>query len=187
MKDSIYQYTDRFTIKNVDGTNPVERIIERKKGTVTQEGTPLNKETILSDAAALALGVESEDPTPTDAFLQIAESILGVTSKTILYENATGISKGGSVSIDSLEEYSEMEITLKFSSTFHTCTVPVRPGDTMGFNCNHFASYLYLIAGELTYIGTTLKYNGCLVRRLSTSAVTDYSTTPNIVKIVGVK
>lgn len=79
MKNRIYQYADRFLMKDVDGMNPKEVIIERVKGIVTQEGTPLNKATLLSDEAAGMLGVLVSDPTPNDAFLSIAAKLREAT------------------------------------------------------------------------------------------------------------
>lgn len=76
MKDRIYQHENRFLMKDIDGMDPKEITLERLKGNVTQEGTPLNKATLLSDEAANMLGLESLDPTPDDAFRKIASSLM---------------------------------------------------------------------------------------------------------------
>lgn len=88
MKDRIYQHENRFLMKDIDGMDPKEITLERIKGTITQEGTPLNKATLLSDEAANMLGLPSLDPTPDDAFRQLSRRYVAETNAD--YPNFTG-------------------------------------------------------------------------------------------------
>lgn len=48
--------------------------VERAEGNVAVAGTPYNKESVLADATAVALGLTSA-ATPNDAFAKIAEKL----------------------------------------------------------------------------------------------------------------
>lgn len=68
MKDRIVQYPNRYKLMPVSGqTNTYDMV--RVTGAITEEGTPLNKANLLTDATASAMGLTSVNPTVNDAFM----------------------------------------------------------------------------------------------------------------------
>ena len=80
MKDRVPKYPGRVKITHADGTSEyvtLERADEQVNG---NEGTPLNKATLLSDDTAAMLGfMSNEDPTVNDALQRLPN-----VSKTFL-------------------------------------------------------------------------------------------------------
>lgn len=68
MKDRSVEYPNRYQFNLVGGTDNIYDVIPAP-GEITEEGTPINKGTLLSDATASKLGFAStDDPTVDDAF-----------------------------------------------------------------------------------------------------------------------
>ena len=72
MKDRIVQYPNRIKLTAVDADNGIFDV-ERYSGTITQEGTKLNKNTLLKDETASKFGLNS-DATPDDVLNEIADN-----------------------------------------------------------------------------------------------------------------
>ena len=187
MKDRIYQHENRFLMKDIDGMNPKEITLERVKGTVTQEGTPLNKATLLSDEAANMLGLPSLDPTPSDAFLKIAEIFGQLEKRTTLYSNSPGKDVGGTWNLE-LSEYEYIEIdSVVNERKMQTCKVKIGEEMRMGFNYIT-TSNLYSTSIAMSYTGGVLKYVRAMSIQWVGSTPTVYtSVSPLIVKITGIK
>lgn len=69
MKDRIPLYPGRVKLNPVTGQENTYDMVRADEP--TQEGTPLNKATLLKDDTAEALGLASEDPTVNEALLEI--------------------------------------------------------------------------------------------------------------------
>lgn len=69
MKDRIPLYPGRVKLNPVTGQENTYDMVRADEP--TQEGTPLNKATLLKDDTAKALGLTSEDPTVNEALLEI--------------------------------------------------------------------------------------------------------------------
>lgn len=69
MKDRIPLYPGRVKLNPVTGQENTYDMVRADEP--TQEGTPLNKATLLKDDTAEALGLTSEDPTVNEALLEI--------------------------------------------------------------------------------------------------------------------
>lgn len=69
MKDRIPLYPGRVKLNPVPGQKNTYDMV--RADDPTQEGTPLNKATLLKDDTAEALGLTSEDPTVNEALLEI--------------------------------------------------------------------------------------------------------------------
>lgn len=69
MKDRIPLYPGRVKLNPVTGQENTYDMVRADEP--TQEGTPLNKATLLKDNTAKALGLTSEDPTVNEALLKI--------------------------------------------------------------------------------------------------------------------
>lgn len=68
MKDRSVEYPNRYQFNLVGGTDNIYDVIPAP-GEITEEGTPINKGTLLSEATASKLGFAStDDPTVDDAF-----------------------------------------------------------------------------------------------------------------------
>ncbi len=66
MKDRIVQYPNRYTDQNGNTLT-----LTPAPGTVTEEGTPLNKANLLTDATATLVGLSENNATPDKAFERI--------------------------------------------------------------------------------------------------------------------
>ena len=69
MKDRAVEFPNRYRLAKVEGTSDVYDLVPAP-GTVTEEGTYINKKTLLTDETAAILGLNG-DPTPNDAFMAI--------------------------------------------------------------------------------------------------------------------
>lgn len=69
MKDRIPLYPGRVKLNPVPGQKNTYDMVRADEP--TQEGTPLNKATLLKDDTAKALGLTSKDPTVNEALLKI--------------------------------------------------------------------------------------------------------------------
>ncbi len=71
MKDRIPTYPGRVRLTRVDGETYIYDM-ERADHPI-EPGTPMNKNSLLSDETALFLGMTSDDPTPNEAFGKLSE------------------------------------------------------------------------------------------------------------------
>lgn len=81
MKDRVPKYPNRMKIIHADGT--VEQVILERDDEAYEVGTPLNKQSLLSDETAYALELKTLEPTPNDAFLHIANNFTGDSGMNI--------------------------------------------------------------------------------------------------------
>lgn len=89
MKDRLSLYPGRVTLTPVEGQANTYDL--KRADQPTEEGTPLNTSTLLSDDTAQALELMLEtNPTPNDAFLQLQKLKVGKSSQdtaTLLASN----------------------------------------------------------------------------------------------------
>lgn len=71
MEDRSVQFPQRYQLKKVDGTDNIYDVIPAP-GTITAEGTPINKKTLLQDETEAALFGSAANRTVDDAFQGIA-------------------------------------------------------------------------------------------------------------------
>ena len=80
MKDRVPKYPGRVKITHADGTSEYVTLERADEPVSGNEGTPLNKATLLSDDTAAMFGfISSEDPTVNDALQRLPN-----VSKTFL-------------------------------------------------------------------------------------------------------
>lgn len=83
MKDRVPKYPGRVKITHADGTSEYVTLERADEPVSGNEGTPLNKATLLSDDTAAMLGfTSSEDPTVNEALQQLSKE-----SKTFLHSD----------------------------------------------------------------------------------------------------
>lgn len=83
MKDRVPKYPGRVKITHDDGTSEYVTLERADEPVSGNEGTPLNKATLLSDDTAAMLGFTSnEDPTVNEALQQLSKE-----SKTFLHSD----------------------------------------------------------------------------------------------------
>lgn len=83
MKDRVPKYPGRVKITHADGTSEYVTLERADEPVSGNEGTPLNKATLLSDDTAAMLGfTSSEDPTVNNALYQLLKA-----SKTFLHND----------------------------------------------------------------------------------------------------
>lgn len=73
MQDRIPTYPGRVKMTLPDGS--VQYVTLERADEPVQEGTPLNKETLLTDETAQILGIKSDDPTVDDAFRTVQDAL----------------------------------------------------------------------------------------------------------------
>ncbi len=89
MTDRVVEHPGRYQLVPVAGTTDQFDLVA-VPGTVTAAGTTLNKENLLTDATATALGLDPEDDsTPNDAFAAIPEKINTKADKYELIQSYT--------------------------------------------------------------------------------------------------
>lgn len=76
MKDRAVEHPERYRIVPVEGTDNIVDLVP-VPGEVTEEGTPINKSTLLRDETANILKITSGDPTVDDAFLSVFSRAMG--------------------------------------------------------------------------------------------------------------
>ena len=69
MRDRIPTHAGRIKLTPVDAANGIYDIVRADEP--VDEGTPINKRTMLTDETAVGLGIEQADPTVNDAFSRI--------------------------------------------------------------------------------------------------------------------
>lgn len=72
MTDRSVEYPSRYQLTLVSGTT---YDLTAVPGTITAEGTALNKASLLTDATSALLGLTSSDPTVNEAFTQLMSNI----------------------------------------------------------------------------------------------------------------
>lgn len=83
MKDRVPKYPGRVKITHADGTSEYVTLERADEPVSGNEGTPLNKATLLSDDTAAMLGfTSSEEPTVNEALQQLSKA-----SKTFLHSD----------------------------------------------------------------------------------------------------
>ena len=87
MKDRIVEHPNRYMVVPVDGADSLVDLIPAP-GEIVEEGTPLNKATLLSDGTAAMLGLTSADPTVDEA-LRALKNAIPVRSKQLVTEIIT--------------------------------------------------------------------------------------------------
>ena len=92
MTDRVPLYPGRVRLTPVSGQTDVYDMTLEDGATVT--GTPLNKATLLTDATAELLELESEDPTVDDALTQLAQTA-GKIKIVDFYTQAPGVKQEG--------------------------------------------------------------------------------------------
>lgn len=75
MKDRTPKYPGRVQLTPVDGTENTFDIVRADEP--IEQGTPINKKTLLTDETAYLLELKVDDPTPDDAFNHIARNFVG--------------------------------------------------------------------------------------------------------------
>lgn len=75
MKDRTPQYPGRVRLTPVSGQADIYDLT--RADAPIEEGTPLNKKTLLTDETAYLLELKKENPTPDDAFAHIATNFVG--------------------------------------------------------------------------------------------------------------
>ena len=75
MKDRTPRYPGRVRLTPVEGAENTFDLVRADEP--VEEGTPLNKKTLLTDETAYLLELKVDDPTPDDAFSHIARNFTG--------------------------------------------------------------------------------------------------------------
>ncbi len=75
MQDRTPQYPGRIRLVPVPGQDNVYDMT--RADSPIADGTPINKQTLLTDETAYLLELKTEDPTPNDAFTHIAKNFVG--------------------------------------------------------------------------------------------------------------
>ncbi len=76
MTDRVVQYPNRYKLTLVSGSI---YDIEPEPGTVTKQGTPLNKASLLKDQTAIACGLDpDDDPTVDDALSNLSRTFTAI-------------------------------------------------------------------------------------------------------------
>ena len=70
MRDRIVEFPNQYLLTLPDGSSVLADLIP-EPGEIVEEGTPLNKATLLTDDTAAMLGLTSADPTVDEAFAQV--------------------------------------------------------------------------------------------------------------------
>lgn len=83
MKDRTPTYPGRIKLTPVDGQENTYDLTWADEP--VQEGTPLNKATLLSDTVAALLGLAQDDPTVSDAFAGLSQTVSDSISDTVKY------------------------------------------------------------------------------------------------------
>ena len=91
MRDRNVEYPSRFRLVKVRGTDDIYDL-EATPGDVIEEGTPLSKFTLLSDAVAARIGLQQDDPTVNDALGMLANVANTNLHAEILSYVGTGVS-----------------------------------------------------------------------------------------------
>ena len=81
MKDRSVEFPNRYRLSKVPGTDDVYDLIPAP-GDVTEEGTYINKGTLLTDDTAALFGLD-DDATPNEVFRVIAATITSDQIKEI--------------------------------------------------------------------------------------------------------
>lgn len=101
-----------------------------------------------------------------------------------LYTSSTGLSVGSSTTID-LTGYEQIEVTFLQGTNLYPVMFLVSGSMRGGYVMA--TSYLYVFGVELSYTGTTFKFESASARQFTSTEVRNYTTYPTITKIVGIK
>ncbi len=112
MKDRVVENPNRYLMEPVEGMEGVVDLIPFP-GTVLEEGTPLNKATLLSDNTASMLGLESGEPTVDEALAQVPTShmlhrMIGASSELTVSE----VSPGDSIGVSDMDADTGKRVTV---------------------------------------------------------------------------
>ena len=115
MRDRIPTHAGRIKLTPVDASNGIYDM-ERADAPV-EEGTPINKSTLLTDETAVGLGVEQNDPTVNDAFSRIITAfseVYGEIDSLVFPQIETGSYIGTGDYDDDTEEAYKNSLTFSF-------------------------------------------------------------------------
>lgn len=117
MKDRVSLYPGRVKLTPVSGQENTYGMVRADEP--TQEGTPLNKATLLKDATAALFGLD-ENAVPDDAFVKIAGQFSESLQIVLLWENASPQSAFNpqTITLD-LSQYTHVFITFNVDNTHY--------------------------------------------------------------------
>lgn len=155
MKDRIPLYPGRVKLNPVTGHENTYDMVRADEP--TQEGTPLNKATLLKDDTAEALGLASEDPTVNEALMEIfntANSKARIVTGNYVGTGTYGPKNPCSLTFDFTPKIVLMHMsgTHAYSDSTH-CMVFVW-NITNGFDFGSSGSR----SNEVTYSGNTMSW-----------------------------
>ena len=115
MKDRVVQHPSRYQLVPVSGTTDTYDLVP-VPGTVTEEGTPLNKATLLKDATAALYGLTGDDATVDKALESLAKTLIAEISVPL--QTAFGTTTLVTVDVTSYLAASDYDIYLiKYTGT----------------------------------------------------------------------
>ena len=175
MTDRNVQYPTRYHLTKVDGTDDIYELTPAP-GTVTEEGTLINKAALLKDATALLYGFTEDQLAGV-----VPDEVLSILSKAALYENGTisDVIGGNAMTPGDCEFYYTSYVGTHSSGQYSTIslTFPILPDIFVICELNSTASLLVVfpkhkvgfgssgssfgigVATDINYSGNTVTFN----------------------------
>lgn len=152
MKDRVVQYPNRFKLVPVAGTTDVVDLVP-VPGTVTDEGTPLSKGTLLGDPVGLKYGLDSAG-TVSQALLN------GVDVKEINVGTAW-VANGKVFTQRVTATWSKVDFTARFSAKLNNIDFEEQEenGNKILY-IDYFDGYVVVTAKDTTYAPIILEIKG---------------------------
>ena len=155
MKDRIPLYPGRVKLNPVTGQENTYDMVRADEP--TQEGTPLNKATLLKDNTAKALGLASEDPTVNEALLEIfntANSKARIVTGNYVGTGTSGHKNPCSLTFDFTPKILLMHMSGTYAYSDYTHCMVFVWGITNGFDVGPSGSR----TNEVTYSANTISW-----------------------------
>lgn len=155
MKDRIPLYPGRVKLNPVTGQENTYDMVRADEP--TQEGTPLNKATLLKDDTAKALGLTSKDPTVNEALLKIfnkANSKARIVTGNYVGTGTYGPKNPCSLTFDFTPKIVLMHRTGTYAYSDSTHCMVFVWNITNGFDVGSSGSR----TNEVTYSGNTMSW-----------------------------
>ena len=181
MKDRIPLYPGRVKMTPVSGQANIYDM--ERADQPTQEGTPLNKATLLSDATAAALGLAGDDPTVDEALATLMPGWVGdirITTRADLGDNWL-LCNGDQVSAAEYPELAGILSSRLKNKWFQAKDIWSGTSNYFKINCITYANS-YWVAGGLLYdsagmsSSSSYKYQGAIA--YATSPDGDWTIKP---------